>query len=104
MNLTIEEIIKIWREEKQKEEELLKSAPREHPQKTPDCLSFFRFKDFVEGAIELTPEENLHIQNCSYCPKVLAAGRKRIVEIFPQVHRRDLHALGPQAHRRGFDV
>lgn len=77
MNLTIEEIIKIWREEKQKEEELLKSAPREHPQKTPDCLSFFRFKDFVEGAIELTPEENLHIQNCSYCPKVLAMFQKK---------------------------
>lgn len=34
----------------------------------------------------------------------LAAGRKRIVELFPQADRGALHGLEPQADRGGFDI
>ena len=69
-----EDLLRAWAEEE------VRSAPEEHSQKTPSCLSFGRFDGYVGGTIELSVEEEQHIQTCPYCQKVEAMFRKEVEE------------------------
>ena len=72
MKLTFRDIMRIWREAG------LKVTPKEHSEKTPSCLLFARFRDIVEGSDELTAEERLHLESCSYCQRILSVFRERM--------------------------
>ena len=55
MDKEFEDLLRAWAIEE------LRTAPEEHSQKTPSCLSFVHFDGYIEGTIELTYEEKQHI-------------------------------------------
>ena len=56
----------------------IKASPDKHSAKTPSCLSYSRFKGLVEEYVELSPDEEKHLESCSYCQMVLGLFRKHM--------------------------
>lgn len=61
----LSKLLKAWLRDAEKQ------MPKQHRQKTPDCLNLKELEDYLSG--RLTDREHReHITNCEYCKKMVA--------------------------------
>lgn len=75
--MNFEEIINIWQNAEQE------SLSRFAQNKSDNCLTFVQFERYIRG--QYPPEQNRHVESCSYCQMMVRLFQKYAAETLPTI-------------------